>query len=247
VPRSPLLDMIQAYGVSVGSDMVLDTSARDYRLPQQKPSGEIAWETIGRYPPWVSIQAANVSASHPVTAHFTGLDLLWPVALSAVPRNGVEETPLVTSSASSWIQEPPFVIDPYRVAQSGAQPGRSTLAYALSGSFPSAFGAPGAPSRPTRMLVVGDSDFASDLMQFSNSLPNVFFIENAILWLSGNADLLSIKTRAGAEGKLDRIPDPGTRARLMVAAPVLNVVVIPLIVLVLGIVGRLRRREGKQQ
>ncbi|HEY9594837.1 MAG TPA: Gldg family protein, partial [Spirochaetia bacterium] len=254
VPSSPLLSMIESYGVRVGRDMVLDTASRDYRLPQQRPTGEIAWETIGRYPPWVSVQGPNVAVSHPITARFTGLDLLWPSPLTAVPRDGVEETPLLTSSASSWLQEPPFVIDPYKVPQSGTGTARFTLAYALSGTFPSAFagagGAGGADtptrSKPTRMLVVGDSDFASDLMQFSDSVANVFFIENGILWLSGNADLLSIKTRAGAEGKLDRIQDPATRSAIMVGAPILNVVVIPLAVLVVGIVIRLRRRERGQ-
>ena len=64
------------------------------------------------------------------------------------------------------------------------------------------------------MVVIGDDDFLTDLMQFSDSLPNVFFVENAVLWLSGNADLLSIKTRAGTEGKLDRIQDPVLRSAL---------------------------------
>ncbi len=104
VASSPLLDMLESYGVRVGRDMVLDTSSRDYRLPQQRPNGQIGWETIGKYPPWVSIQGPNVSSTQPVTAHFTGLDLLWPVALSAVPRNGVQIEPLVKTTSSAWLQ-----------------------------------------------------------------------------------------------------------------------------------------------
>jgi hypothetical protein len=38
-------------------------------------------------------------------------------------------------------------------------------------------------------------------------------VENAVLWLSGNSDLLSIKTRAVTEGRLDRIQDPVARSR----------------------------------
>ena len=98
VGNSALLDMLESYGVRVGREMVLDTSSRDYRLPQQRPNGQIGWETIGKYPPWVSVQGPNVSSTHPVTARFIGLDLLWPVALTAAPREGVRIEPLVKST-----------------------------------------------------------------------------------------------------------------------------------------------------
>jgi ABC-type uncharacterized transport system involved in gliding motility auxiliary subunit len=95
------------------------------------------------------------------------------------------------------------------------------------------------------MIVVGDDDFLTDLMQFSDSLANVLFVENAVLWLSGNDDLLSIKTRAGTEGRLDRIQDPAARSRLILAAEAVNVVLIPVAVLLAGLVARIRRREKK--
>ncbi len=119
------------------------------------------------------------------------------------------------------------------------------LAYALTGTFPSRYPAVGqsAAGVPTRMIVIGDDDFLTDLMQFSDSLSNVLFVENAVLWLSGNADLLSIKTRAGTEGKLDRIQDPALRSRLALTAELLNVVVIPLGVMAFGLLRRMRRRE----
>jgi hypothetical protein len=82
------------------------------------------------------------------------------------------------------------------------------LAVALSGAF---------GGLPTRVVVVGDEDFASELMQFSDSLYNVLFLENAILWLTGNEDLLSIKARAPEAGRLDRVADPVLRRRLILA------------------------------
>ena len=245
VGNSALLDMLESYGVRVGREMVLDTSSRDYRLPQQRPNGEIGWETIGKYPPWVAIQGPNVSASHPVTARFFGLDLLWPVSLSAAPREGVRIEPLVKSTMSAWVQKAPFNIDPYKVAQQGVKTEQLTLAFALSGTFPARYPSTGGQGSgaPTRMVVIGDDDFLTDLMQFSDSLSNVFFVENAVLWLSGNADLLSIKTRAGAEGKLDRIQDPVLRSRLALGAELLNVVIIPLGVMLFGLLRRMRRKE----
>ena len=242
VGPSPLLDMIESYGVRVGHDMVLDTSARDYRLPQQKPNGQVGWETIGKYPPWVSIQGPSVSSDNPITTRFTGLDLLWPVALSAVPRPGVRAEPIVRTTRSAWVQREPFIVDPYKVPQEGAPQARFPLVFALTGTFPSHFSAV-RQSIPTRMIVVGDDDFLTDLMQFSDSLSNVLFVENAVLWLSGNSDLLSIKTRAGAEGRLDRIQDPVVRSRLMLGVEILNVVVIPLVVVLVGLFWWVRRKE----
>jgi ABC-type uncharacterized transport system involved in gliding motility auxiliary subunit len=243
VGASSLLDMIESYGVRVGRDMVLDTASRDYRLPQQRPDGHIGWETIGKYPPWVSIQGPNVSSENPITARFTGLDLLWPVALSPVPRGGVHAEPLVRTTGSAWVQRAPFIVNPYKVPQQGMTQGQFSLAFALAGTFPAHFPGAARQSVPTRMIVVGDDDFLTDLMQFSDSLSNVLFVENAVLWLSGNSDLLSIKTRAVTEGRLDRIQDPVARSRLMLGAEVLNVVVIPLVVVLLGLVRRIRRRE----
>ena len=244
--RPPLLDLLESYGVRVGQGMVLDTSARDYRLPQQV-SGGITWERLGKYPPWVSIRAPDVSPTHPVTASFPGLDLLWPSPLEPVPVEGVRAEVLVRSSPSSWLMREPFQIDPFRVPQAGAPgaQGRRALAVALSGTFPSRFpSVPGARSLPTRIVVVGDDDFASDLMVFSDSLYDVLFIENAALWLSGNADLLTLKTKAAAEGRLDRVQDPAARRRVMLTAQLLNVAVIPLLVALFGTV-RLLRRRGK--
>ena len=247
VGESALLDMIESYGVRVGREMILDSACRDYRLPQQQPSGQIGWETIGTYPPWVSIQGPNVMAAHPITSGFSGLDLLWPVALTAKEPAGVSAEALVRTSAAAWLQRPPFILDPYRLGQGGPAKGsplagQFVLAYALTGSFPARFGAQG-PGQPTRIVVIGDDDFLSDLMQFSDSLYNVFFMENSILWLSGNSDLLSIKTKAATEGRLDRIQDPALRGGLMVAAEAVNVVLVPLAVLAFGLVRALRRKE----
>jgi ABC-type uncharacterized transport system involved in gliding motility auxiliary subunit len=231
--------------------MVLDGSNRDYRLPQQLPSGQVSWERIGAYPPWVSVRAPNVAPTHPVTTSFTGLDLLWPVALAATEPKGVQAMALAKTSATAWLQKPPFVMDPYRVPQEGPPKGspllgQFVLAYALTGSFPERFPSlfsPPSPSAPTRIIVVGDDDFLTDLMQFSDSLYNVLFTENAILWLSGNSDLLSIKTRASSETRLDRIQDPVERGRLMLAAELVNVVLVPLALLAFAVLRALRRRE----
>jgi len=243
---SPLLDLVASYGVRVDREMALDTACRDYRLPQQS-GGQIVWENLGSYPPWVSVRSPGVSAASPITADFAGLDLLWPSPLEALSVEGVQAEALVKTTASAWTMKEPFVIDPFRLPRSGGPAQRQlVLAYALTGRFPSRFPAESAAasrSPPTRLVVVGDDDFASDLMMFSDSLYNVFFIQNALLWLSGQEDLLSIKTRAAAEGRLDRIADPAARSRLKLAAEAVNVGAVPALVLLFGALRLLARRE----
>jgi ABC-type uncharacterized transport system involved in gliding motility auxiliary subunit len=259
VGTSALLDLLESYGARVRREMVLDTSAREYRLPQAA-GGRITWESLGKYPPWVSIRTPEASPTHPITASFTGLDLLWPSPLEPVPVAGVQAETLVKVSSSAWTMKEPFLIDPFRVPRGGGQDAASSrllLALALSGNFPSRFatnrtpvrgapassGAPPSRSAPTRMVVIGDDDFASDLMQFSDSLYNVLFVENAVLWLSGNEDLLALKTRAPTDSRLDRIENPQVKRRLMLAAELANVAGVPLLVLLFAVLRLWRRKE----
>ena len=136
VGPSPLLELLRSYGVEVGRGMVLDPVCREYRLPQQA-GGRIAWESLGPYPPWVSVRGPGVSPDHPVTAGFAGLDLLWPSPLEPLPVEGVRaRSRWRSSSSASWVAQEPFVIDPFRVPRSGAPAGARVLALALSGRFP---------------------------------------------------------------------------------------------------------------
>jgi ABC-type uncharacterized transport system involved in gliding motility auxiliary subunit len=145
----------------------------------------------------------------------------------------------------------PFLLDPFRVPRGGgAAAGRLVLAVALSGAFPARYpeadeaaGTPSARGQPTRAVVVGDEDFATELMQFSDSLYNVLFLENAVLWLTGNEDLLSIKARAPEAGRLDRIADPALRRRLVLAVELVNVAGIPLLVALFAALRLARRRK----
>ena len=238
VVSSPLLKLLATYGVRVGTEMVLDQSARDYRLPQIV-FGTLKWQVIGKYPEWVSILPQDVSPSNPITRRFPGLDLLWPTSLTvtSVPGVGVER--LVTTSPDAWLMAPPYVTNPFRVVGMGtsvATRGRYLLAAALTGRFPA-----GADSR---IIVVSDSDFASDLAKFSDSPYNALFLENAVEWLSSDSDLLAIKTRNFREARLNRIQKPEARSRAIIVAEIVNLAFVPLLVVAAGVLRVYFRRES---
>ncbi len=260
VGSSPLLAMLESYGVKVGREMVLDRSARDYRLPQFV-FGSIKWMVLGKYPEWVSILPQDVSASNPITARFPGLDLLWPSDLRFMGSRGVTAELLVESTKDAWLMKPPFTTDPFDIVgldgSSYPTKGQYALAYALSGRFHSWFAGGRVPgsgaeapyerllteSPATRMIVIGDYDFASNLMQFSDSAYNALFLENAVEWLSSDSDLLAIKTRNFHDLRLTHIQDPATRQRLIFLVEALNVALIPLLLLAGGAARWYFRRE----
>jgi len=259
VETSPLLEMLAEYGIDVGRAIVLDSSSRDYRLPQNN-FGKVQWMDLGKYPEWISVLPQNVSLDNPVTRRFSGLDLLWPSPLRLEPRSGVTAEVLVKSTKQAWLMMPPFETDPFKVGNmtgvSNSSLGQYALAYALSGHFESYFSKVKAASLSAgkdsnlrilspdvRMIIVGDVDFASDLMQFSDSSYNALFMENAVEWLSADSDLLSIKTRNYQDTRLSRIQDVSLRSRLIVVAETANIALIPLIVLGFGVFRRLSRRE----
>lgn len=243
VASSPLLDLLASYGVRVGTKMVLDQSARDYRLPQIV-FGSLKWQVIGKYPEWVSILPQDVSPSNPITRRFPGLDLLWPSYLTVTSVPGITAERLVTTSPDAWLMAPPYVTNPFRVVGMGtsvATRGQYLMAAALTGRFPS--GEPSVPGAASRIIVIADSDFASDLAKFSDSPYNALFLENAVEWLSSDSDLLTIKTRNFREARLNRIQIPETRATAIRVAEVINLVLVPLLVIAAGALRVYFRRE----
>jgi ABC-type uncharacterized transport system involved in gliding motility auxiliary subunit len=138
------------------------------------------------------------------------------------------------------------------------QEGQYALGVSLSGSFSSYFAGREIPRRegeerewsriietsePTRLLVIGDADFASELFQYSGGNYNLEFLANAAQWLSNSEDLLEIKTRVARDMRLNKIQDPEARLRAAMFTQIINMVVIPLGVIVFGVVRLIIRRR----
>lgn len=257
---SPLLAMLDHYGVKVEQDLVLDS--HDRRIPLRQPQGNILVQTLHPYPMWISILQQNVNAANPITSHFSGLDLLWPSPLTLEKRDGVAAAPLASTSQESWLMKPPFMTNP---AQPGGlkkdaakNPGPFVVAATLSGSFASYFEGKSIPTRQgvtrdwttikpkvdsSRIVVIGNTQFASDLAQYSNSNYNMTFLANAAGWLSNEDQLLSIRTRSSRDLKLDAIQNPAARQFAFFFAELVNIYVIPVAIIIFAFVRMYRRRR----
>jgi len=255
-----LLRALEAYGVKVDRDLVLDQSSLTAPFQMASPYGG---QTINyvRYPHWIMTRPEFRDAKSPLTAHSEGLDLFWPSPLELLPRTGVESASLVKTTPKAWLQKERFALSPEEASQYAAEAGSTTGQYllvaSLSGNLPSAYagkpipkreGAAALPalpqgSRASRIIVVGSSDFANDIMTISQSTFNASFIASAADWLSSGDDLVSIKTRGSRDTRLSKVEDPAARAILITLTYVINLGLVPLLVVAFGLTRSLKRKR----
>jgi ABC-type uncharacterized transport system involved in gliding motility auxiliary subunit len=174
----------------------------------------------------------------------------------------VEGVPLFTSTPEAWLETKDFQINPdtpYLFTQEeDATRGTRILAAALWGKFPSRFaGAPKplregsseelpdlpAEGRESRIVVIGDTEFASGYIEYTRSRRNLDFLLQAADWLGSDDDIIGIRGRKTQTGRLDRIFEPEKRAAAMAFSRILNVVIIPLGVIAIFLWVTLRRRR----
>ena len=260
--EAPLLQMLAHYGVEVKRSLVLDRYCQNFRIPRQF-GGQTMWQIIDAYPHWITVAEQFVSRENPVTARFSGLDLYWASPLELQERDSVQAQVLVQTTPEAWIMEAPFETTPDRVSMlrflDHDSQDQYILAAALDGRLSSYFQE--IPEREgeqrnwteilprssdSRIIVIGDADFASQLYQYTNAAYNLEFMANSAEWLSNSEDLLEIKTRVIRDRRLNRIQDPGERLRAAVFAQGINLVLIPLLVIVFGITRHLLRRKKQQ-
>jgi gliding-associated putative ABC transporter substrate-binding component GldG len=270
---SPLLEMLEEYGVEVANTLVLDEVARDFRLPQQL-FGRTVWQMIGTYPHWVAVLPQNVSKDHIVTSRFAGVDLLWPSPLEIIENEAVEASVLMSTSErawlmeepfqTAWLMEEPFQTNPYDARMMAASRDETEksypLAYALEGLFSSYFADKPVPVREgetrnwdttversenTHIIVIGDADFASNIIQYSDSGYNMVFLDTITDWLSNEDEMLQIKTRQLRDMRLNQIQDPVRRERTYMFAQSLNLIIIPALVILFGVQRFLSRRKRR--
>jgi len=255
-----LLRALESYGVKVDRELVLDQSALTAPFQVASPLGGQAISYV-RYPHWIMTRPENRDAKSPLTARSSGLDLFWPSPLELLPRTGVEASALVKTTPKAWLQRDHFALAPEQAGQFAAEAGSTTgqylLAATLSGVLPPAYAGTRAPTRagaaalpalapsprPSRILVVGSSDFANDLMTITESTFNASFIAGAADWLSSGDDLVSIKTRGSRDSRLIKVQDPEARSALISLAYFINLGLVPLIVIAFGLTRSGKRRR----
>jgi len=256
---SPLLDMLESYGVRVQRALVLDEYCQNFRQPRVV-FGQVMWQLMDKYPHWVTVADQFVSRDNPITARFGGLDLYWSSPLELIEKGGITAEAIIKTTPDAWLMEDHFETLPDRSAALFFMDKESrkqyTLAAVLTGSFNTFFSV--IPERDgelrewqeikksspeNRILVVGDHDFASDFYQYTDAAYNMGFLSNCAEWLANDDDLLEIKTRVTRDIRLNKIQDPEKKGRAILMAQAINVVLVPIIVVAFGLFRFFKRRK----
>jgi hypothetical protein len=193
----------------------------------------------------------------------SSVELVGPLAGGKAPANA-KLWSLAASSPQSWKQTGFFFFSPTTRIEEGKDKASYGLAYAFEGilksAFPSAAAAPGmsqpevpgqTPSeskKPVRLLVVGDSDFASDeYLQLSRYFPiyegGARVLLNAISWMAEDEALTPVRTKTLAARPIQVESDAA-----VTAIKAINIAGVPLAFIGFGVLRwRLRRARRTGQ
>jgi ABC-type uncharacterized transport system involved in gliding motility auxiliary subunit len=223
-----LVALAHEWGVDATNSLVVDASGMG-RLIGADASVPIA----ANYP------------SHPITERFSVLTA-YPLArgLNIVQGgvNGHIASPFVESSPQSWAEADvkallasgEVSLDPAK----GDKAGPVTIAAAVSAAKPdAATPPPGQPSEPkpeTRVIVFGDSDFASNGVMGIQGNKDMFM--NSVGWLSQQENLISIRAKEASDRRLTLTATQQNNITLM------SLLLVPGLVFGTGIYTWVRRR-----
>ncbi len=214
-PAQPLLAQFLAdWGIRSGTDVVLDASGMGQML-----GTDASVPVAAQYPP------------HAITEGFRVITA-YPMARSMTPIEGGSNShiaqPLVNTSAQSWSEADLTALSTGKAevafnADKGDKQGPITLGAAVSAPAtvtppPSSGNAtpasPDSERKPeTRVVAVGDSDFASN-MAIGISGNRDFFM-NSMNWLSQQENLIAVRPRQPEDRRLTLTADQQNRIMIL--------------------------------
>jgi ABC-type uncharacterized transport system involved in gliding motility auxiliary subunit len=220
--------LIKEWGVTLGNNVIVDVSGAT-----NEPSIAVA----ATYP------------LHPITEQFATLTI-YPVARTVEPvsggTNGRTPTTIVETSRASWA-ESNFASLSTGVAmdaEGGDKAGPLSLAVAVSAPAagegakpqpePPATPSTNEPTPETRVVVFGDSDFATNAYAGVPGNPNLF--ANAVNWLAQQENLIAIRPKDAQDRRVTMTPRQQTMAFLA------SILFIPALVFAAGVFTWWRRR-----
>lgn len=175
---SNLTDFLSDWGITLNKDLVYDPELNE----------TLSFSGGGRrisvpYPFW--LKALPEDTSFPAIAGLKTLTFGWPSSLEIKQQQNVNYRKLWTTSENGGKLTDNFPISPVQL-DTLPQPQRQKVLLAIS-----------AEKGDSRLVVVGDSDFASD--EFVQQFPeNAAFVANSIDYLAADKDLANIPKKVAS-------------------------------------------------
>lgn len=168
-------DVLHSWGIQLGNNTVVDVSGVG-RFFQLGPGAPLA----------------RSYGSHPITKDFEGTMTFFPLSRSVetIPGSNASATELMKTSEDSWA-ETDIKEQPVRFDEGKDKKGPISLGVAANKTE---------GDKEARLVVIGDSDFASN--QFVDIQRNGDLFMNSINWLSQDEDLISIRPKNPADRRV---------------------------------------------
>jgi gliding-associated putative ABC transporter substrate-binding component GldG len=249
-------DMVQHYGARINPDLVRDLQCASVTIVQQQFGFSMQSQVPFPYLPLVS----NFSQNSVMVKDLRNLVLFFASSIdtTGAAAKGIRVEVIAASSKEAGRQTGIFAFDPLqRYAREEFKETGIPLAVTLQGKFNSLYAGKPAPvdtaagaippttaplttGSETRIVVVGDGDFARD-QYMGGSRDNLTFFANMVDYLVDDAGLITIRSKDASFAPLDQVSD-GTKKVVKYA----NLVIPPILVLVYGIF-RWRMRKARKK
>ncbi|HUI65917.1 MAG TPA: Gldg family protein [Bacteroidota bacterium] len=249
-------DLLDSYGLRLNTDLVRDVQCASVSLVQQQFGMSIQTQRPFPYLPLVS----NFSKGSAMVKDLQGIVLFFAssVDTAGLGGRGLKGEILMRSSKQSGRETGVFTFDPLQAWTRADFPetgiplaalveghftsfyqGKPVPADTAAGSLPPT-SSPLYSSPETRILLVGDGDFARD-QYIGGNRDNVTFFANMVDYMVDDAGLITIRTKEAINPPLDPVSD-ATKNLLKYA----NLAVPPLLVLGYGFL-RWRMRKARKK
>jgi ABC-2 type transport system permease protein len=213
-------------GVEITKTLLLDDHNQPLPIPEirQTVFGPMQTWTMRPYPYLVEVRDDGLK-DRAVTARLAAVGIYWgsPIEVTPPSSKSLKVTPILSSSDKSWTDDRLERVGQVEyTVPAGSKP--HLIAAALQGRFDSFFAGKPVPgdsskqevaltrSPETRLVVVGNAEFVSDLVaralgrqQGGFFTQNLEFVQNLIDWMNLDNDLVSIRTRAAVARPIKRI------------------------------------------
>jgi len=227
--RSNLPHLFKTLGVQFDDQLVAADSHYATRVSSR--SGPV------QYPFWLSLDGAAFNREQIITALLESMLLIEPGFFKPLPGTTVEFTPLISTSASPGTMRSSQLafVTPQNAGKYQAVDGPLALAALATGRFRSSFA--GRPEgsqyagnhlaqaqQDASVLLVGDVDFLNNSYALRNLNflgqniiqplnHNIAFLTNALEFMTGSTELISIRSRGTFQRPFERVADIEKKAQ----------------------------------
>jgi gliding-associated putative ABC transporter substrate-binding component GldG len=228
--------LLSAYGLTLNNDLITDTS--NGRASFSQNSGGYSMTYMINYPLWPKILPSNMDKQNVIVANLQNIIFPWVSSITVTPKDGENIIYLAKSTNEAQEETDNFVLDPQKAGSSAGKTGQYDLAVYVSGKLNSAFGK--SSTDKARVVLVGDSDFATDMFTGDGS-DNMLFFQNLVDGLSLDSGLINIRAKSATERPIT-LPDNSAKE----AMRYLNIFGITILVLAIGMLRYFLRRRNKK-